>query len=107
MDGDILSALAYFQEELERMSSQFNKLKELSYDLYKENEGLKKENQELNKLLFAKNKNIKGKDLDSKNNLMSLYKEGYHVCHPGFGEKREGDCMFCLKLLENQFKEQD
>ncbi len=108
MDDEILSSLAYFQEEIEEMSMKFHKLKDVTYKLYKENEALKEENKELKKLIFqeeeneANNESSKGKGYS---NLINLYKEGYHICHLSFGEKRKGDCLFCLQLIENQIEE--
>ena len=42
MDKEVLSILAYFQEHLEEMSSRFQKLKDITYQLYKENRELKR-----------------------------------------------------------------
>ncbi len=42
MDKEILSTLAYFQEEIEELSQKFQKLKDITYKLYKENEELEK-----------------------------------------------------------------
>ncbi len=108
MDDEILSNLAYFQEEIEEMSMKFQKLKDVTYELYKENQALKEENEELKKLIFQENEedadeeDKKGKGYS---NLINLYKEGYHICHLSFGEKRKGDCLFCLQLIENQIEE--
>lgn len=107
MDDEILSNLAYFQEEIEEMSMKFQKLKDITYELYKENQSLKEENEELRKLIFQQSdkdddESAKGK---AYSNLINLYKEGYHICHLSFGEKRKGDCLFCQQLIENQFEE--
>lgn len=103
MDEEVLSALAYFQEELEEMAIRFQKLKDVTYQLYRENEELKEENAELKEIIFNKKKKITGKGYS---NLVHLYQEGYHVCHPSFGERRKGDCLFCQKLIDTQLKEQ-
>jgi regulator of replication initiation timing len=103
MDEEVLSALAYFQEELEEMAIRFQKLKDVTYQLYRENEELKEENAELKEIIFNKKKKIRGKGYS---NLVHLYQEGYHVCHPSFGERRKGDCLFCQKLIDTQLKEQ-
>lgn len=59
MDKEVLSALAYFQEHLEEMSIRFQKLKDITYQLYKENEELKNENEELKEIIFARKKEKK------------------------------------------------
>lgn len=102
MDQSILSALAYFQEQLEEMSIRFQKLKDITYKLYKENETLKEENQELKKIIFNKNDDNRGAGYS---NLLHLYNEGYHICHPSFGERRKGECLFCQQLIDNQLEE--
>ncbi|HHU92173.1 MAG TPA: DNA replication initiation control protein YabA [Halanaerobiaceae bacterium] len=103
MDKEVLSALAYFQEHLEEMSIRFQKLKDITYQLYKENEELKNENEELKEIIFARKKEKKG---EAATNLLHLYKEGYHVCHPSFAERRKGDCLFCQQLIDNQLTEE-
>ena len=102
MDEEILNALAYFREQLENLSISFNQLKDVAYKLYKENQNLQDENQELKKLVFNKKNNVQGK---SYHNLLYLYNEGYHICHPSFGERRKGDCLFCLQIINTQSKE--
>lgn len=108
MDDEILSTLAYFQEQIEEMSLKFQKLKDITYDLYKENEELKEENEELKRLVFSQEEDEETKQ-DKKgkgySNLIHLYQEDYHICHLSFGEKRKGDCLFCLQLIENQIEE--
>ncbi len=109
MDEEILSTLAYFQEEIEELSQKFQKLKDITYKLYKENEELEKENNDLKRLLFEQNNKEDEEDITPKqkaySNLAHLYQENYHICHLSFGEKRHGDCLFCLQLLENQMEE--
>lgn len=86
MDEEILSALAYFQEQIEELSFKFQKLKDITYNLYKENQTLREENEELKKIVFDR-KNEQSREGYS--NLIHLYNEGYHVCHLSFGEKRK------------------
>ena len=110
MDKEILTALAHFQERIQEISMRFQELKNITYDLYQENQDLKKENRELKNIIFD------DKDADTENedgegnregysNLIHIYNEGYHICHLSFGEKRKGDCLFCIQLLENRFGE--
>lgn len=102
MDKEILSALAYFQEEIEELSLKFQKLKDVTYNLYKENRALEEENRELKALVF--NQEVTG---EAHTNLTELYNEGYHICHFSFGERRKGDCLFCQQLLEGKTGENE
>lgn len=105
-DEEILDTFAQLQEQLKKMSRQFDKLKDLTYELYRDNESLREENQELKDLIFSR-QNSESKEEIRENgysNLSHLYEEGYHICPYGFGEKREGNCLFCKHLLEKRFQ---
>ena len=105
IDEEILSALAHFQERIEEISMRFQELKDITYDLYKENEALKSENERLKNLVF-KQQDMGEQSQEGYSNLIHLYDEGYHICHLSFGEKRDGDCLFCIQLLEHRFEKQ-
>ncbi|MFO7815686.1 MAG: initiation control protein YabA [Halanaerobiales bacterium] len=101
MDQEILEELALFQEKIEEISIKFKNLKDITYKLYKENEKLKNENDELKSIIFKEDEE---KTPKSKNNLALLHNEGFHICHLSFGEKRKGECLFCLRLIEEDSK---
>ncbi len=98
MDEEILEELALFQEKIEEISMKFKNLKDITYKLYKENEDLRNENEELKSIIFEEKEQ---KLPQSKNNLKRLHDEGFHICHLSFGEKRKGECLFCLRLIED------
>ncbi|MFW5991612.1 MAG: initiation-control protein YabA [Halanaerobiaceae bacterium] len=102
MDKEALSTLAYFQEQLEEMTRRFRKVKEIMQQLYTENKELRQENKELREIVFVQKKEGRG---EGYSNLLHLYQEGYHICHSSFGDRRKGDCLFCQKLIDNQFEE--
>lgn len=109
MDEELLSSLAHFQEEIEKLSQEFKELQTKTYNLYKENKKLRQENEELRKLALKKD------DIDVENNfspqaaeyLGHLYEENYHICPLSFGEKRARDCLFCQELLQRQQQNQE
>ena len=104
IDEEILSTLAHFQERIQEISMRFQEIKDIAYDLYQENEELKEENEHLKKMIFDEKKREDSKR-KGYSNLIHLYNEGYHICHLSFGEKRQGDCLFCIQLLEHRFDE--
>lgn len=100
MDEEILTALAHFQERIKDISLRFQKLRDITYDLYRENEELKEENENLKQLIFQDRKS----DEEGYSNLLKLYNEGFHICHLNFGEQRDRDCLFCIQLVENKLE---
>ena len=102
---EIVSLLARFQENIQVLNSDFQTVKDSVYSIYKENEKLKQENRKLKRLVFEKKRE---KDVGpGHDNLLKLYQKGFHVCHLNFGDTREGDCLFCMGVLNNNLDEME
>lgn len=104
MDEEFLNLLAHFSEALQAVTLDFQRIKDQTYQLYKEKEELILENQRLRKILFTKQEmTVEGGQEEKLStgyaNLAYLYQEGFHICHLNFAQKRRGDCLFCQKLL--------
>lgn len=35
-------------------------------------------------------------------NLGKIYLEGYHVCPLAYGQRRDGECLFCVAFMEKE-----
>lgn len=69
-------------------------------------EYLEEENLELRRSLAAVSGVGEGKDEEPSqeglNNLIYLYKQGFHICNLYFGQMRSGDCLFCAATLQKK-----
>lgn len=104
MDEEFLNLLAHFSESLQAITLDFQKIKDQTYQLYKDKEELILENQQLKKILFSQQKRqmeeVQEPQLGTGYaNLAYLYQDGFHICHLNFAQRRRGDCLFCQKLL--------
>lgn len=73
--------------------------------LYRENQILKKENQELRGIIKGY-KNDTELNQWGKCNLANLYDEGFHICPLCFGEPRKSECLFCQAFFKKAYQEE-
>lgn len=52
-----------------------------------------------NEVPLAYSRKIEGEAYD---NLGRLYNEGYHICPMAFGQRRQGECLFCIAFMEKE-----
>jgi len=58
-------------------------------------ERMEKDNAAMEAIIRNKNQRASGKA-----NLVAHFDAGFHICSAHFGQPRDGECLFCVSLLE-------
>lgn len=58
-------------------------------------ERMEQDNARMEAIIRSKNQRASGTA-----NLVALFDAGFHVCSAHFGQPRDGECLFCVSLLE-------
>ena len=93
-----------FSENLISTLSELDFLKKEVQQVIEENARLRIENSQLRDLLEqASQKHTAKSSHQAKEHLESIYGEGFHICNHFYGQQRdEGECVFCLELLDRK-----
>jgi len=88
-------------ERLEELQQELKKVREWVLALEEENRQLRKElERRLSPSAASPPEEGPGVASSGCASLQRLYEEGFHVCPYSFGQRRQGDCIFCVALLE-------
>ena len=96
------------EAQTQLMLTKFSELREGVTQVLEKNSELKIENQRLRSLLEQKHRTAEKKShgngqqlTKSRQNLMKLYNEGFHICKQFFGKHRDKheNCLFCNQIL--------
>ncbi|QBP18830.1 DNA replication initiation control protein YabA [Acetilactobacillus jinshanensis] len=107
-DRQLYEGFKSMEAQTQLMLTKFSELREGVTRILEENSELKIENQHLRAVLGKKHRAVekktpkKGPQLTkSRQNLLKLYNQGFHVCNQFFGKHRDKNenCLFCNKIL--------
>lgn len=85
--------------EIKEIMNKVEALLEEIETLRLEAEMLEKKNEQLSQYIQKEEKD------ESVGTLIKLHEQGFHICNEFFGRLKDGDCLFCLNLIDRAGKE--
>lgn len=98
---ELFDTFDQFSADLSQTQISVEELKRQIEELLEENSTLRLENNKLRDRLlhFEQSHQEKSNSQPVRNHLEGIYTDGFHVCNLSYGQRRDGDCAFCLELL--------
>lgn len=84
----LAEAISELEEKLKSMTEELATIRQYV-------ERMEKDNASMESIIRNKNQRTSGKA-----NLVAHFDAGLHICSGHFGQPRDGECLFCVSLLE-------
>lgn len=101
----LLSLFDDFSQNLMVTLADVEAIKKELDTLLEQNANLRLENEKLRQRLAdltQEEKQVKKVSNHQVDNLHTIYDDGFHVCNTYYGQRRDGECMFCDELLNRE-----
>lgn len=108
----LYDGLDRLESEMEHSLEELGSMKAALHELVEKNAALEIENGQLRQRIMelsqpAQQSETKQGLSKSRMNLEKIYEDGFHVCNPFYGLRREGDepCVFCLQVIYGESRD--
>ena len=100
---ELFTAFDDVSKNLMENFAQVELMKKKMQEIMEENSRLRQENAKLRERLTDVDTNAPIKpSSQGRENLETIYEDGFHVCNNDYGKRRTEECLFCLELLNRE-----